>query len=311
MSAIEVKNLKKYFGKTRAVDDVSFSIEKGEVFGFLGPNGAGKTTTIRCLLDFLRPDAGQINILGMDVKKNIREIKEKVGYLSGDVRLYDGWTGKDHILFLENLRHRKSIARDLIEKLNLNPNIKFKTLSSGNKQKLGLVLALMFEPELMIMDEPTLGLDPLLQNTIYEILGDFQKKGTTIFMSSHNLAEVDRICSRVAIIKDGKIVDIEGIRELKEKRMHVVRVHFLGPYERSIFNIPGVEIREELPDGLVLGVKGDINSLIRMLSQHNLKELEISHASLEEIFLEFYGSSNHLTMPPLDIRNDLNEIPKL
>ncbi len=310
MSAIQVQNLKKYFGKTRAVDDISFSVEKGEVFGFLGPNGAGKTTTIRCLLDFLRPDGGAINILGYDSLKDSTAIKNKIGYLSGDVRLYDGWTGKDHILFLENLRHRKSIARDLIEKLNLNPNIKFKTLSSGNKQKLGLILALMFEPELLIMDEPTLGLDPLLQNTIYGILKDLQKRGTTIFMSSHNLAEVDRICSRVAIIKEGKIVDVEGIRELKEKRMHVVTVSFNGSYDRNIFNLSGVEIQQELPEGLVLGVKGDINPLIRMLANYNLKELEISHASLEEIFLEFYGRSDHLTMPS-DVSSDLNEIPKL
>ncbi len=310
MSAIQVSNLKKYFGKTHAVDDVSFSVEQGEIFGFLGPNGAGKTTTIRCLMNFLFPDSGKINILGMDSRQDSTAIKNKIGYLSGDVRLYDGWTTRDHVLFLEKLRGRKSTARNLAEKLNLDPNVKFKTLSSGNKQKLGVVLALMFEPELLVMDEPTLGLDPLLQNTIYELLTDLRNRGTTIFMSSHNLAEVDRICSKVAIIKDGKIVDVEGIRELKEKRMHTVVVNFQGPFERNLLNIDGVEIRTELPDGFVLGVKGDLNPLIRTLSQYNLRELEISHASLEEIFLEFYGSSNHLAMPP-DVHSDINEIPKL
>lgn len=324
MSAIEVSNLKKYFGKIHAVDDVSFTVQKGEIFGFLGPNGAGKTTTIRCLLDFLSPSEGRIQILGHDAQKESAVIKNKIGYLSGDVRLYDGWTAKDHILFLEKIRGRKSIARDLIEKLNLNPNIKFKSLSSGNKQKLGLVLALMFEPELLIMDEPTLGLDPLLQNTIYEILDSFQKKGTTVFMSSHNLAEVDRICSRVAIIRDGKIVNIEGIKELKEKRMHLVTIDFNGPYDRNIFNLPGVEIQQELPESIIIGIKGDINPLIRVLANFNLKDLKISHASLEEIFLEFYGQSNnilreptpktmgdnHLVMPP-EVNNDLDEIPRL
>ena len=290
MSVIQVSNLKKYFGRVRAVDDISFEVQKGEVFGFLGPNGAGKTTTIKCLMDFLRPSAGEIKILGLDAKKNSTAIKDKVGFLSGDVRLYDSWTGKDHILFLEKIRGRKSIARDLVEKLSLDPKIKFKALSSGNKQKLGLVLALMFEPELMIMDEPTLGLDPLLQNTIYEILEDLQKKGSTIFMSSHNLAEVDRICDRVGIIKDGKLVATESITSLKEKRMHIVKVYFNTPFNREDFNIEGVEIQQELPDGLIIGVRGDINPLINKLAQYNLKELEISHASLEEIFLEFYGN---------------------
>ena len=292
MALLEVQNLKKYFGKIRAVDDITFSVEKGEIFGFLGPNGAGKTTTIRCLLDFLRPTGGEIKIFDLDVSKNSTEIKNRVGYLSGDVRLYDGWTAKDHIQFLENLRDRKSIARDLIEKLNLNPNLKFKALSSGNKQKLGLVLALMFEPELLIMDEPTLGLDPLLQNTIYEILRGLQQRGTTVFMSSHNLAEVDRICDRVGIIKDGKMVAIEGIQSLKEKRMHMVTVTFAGPFNKIDFKIEGIEIQQELPDGLVLGVKGDINPLLKILNNYNLKELEISHASLEDIFLEFYRVKN-------------------
>ena len=288
MSTIEVSNLKKYFGKTHAVDDVSFSVEKGEVFGFLGPNGAGKTTTIRCLLDFLRPDDGSINILGYDSCKNSSEIKNKIGYLSGDVRLYDGWTGKDHILFLENLRRQRSKARDLIEKLNLNPKVKYKSLSSGNKQKLGLILALMFEPELLIMDEPTLGLDPLLQNTIYQILSEQRNRGTTIFMSSHNLAEVDRVCNRVGIIKDGKLVATESIQGLKEKRMHLVKVIFAGPFNKFDFNISGLEIQQSMPDGLIIGVKGDINPLMQKLARYNLKELEISYASLEEIFLEFY-----------------------
>jgi len=312
MSAIEVANLKKYFGKTHAVDDISFEVQKGEIFGFLGPNGTGKTTTIRCLLDFLRADVGQIKIFDLDSRKNSTEIKKRIGYLSGDVRLYDGWTAKDHVLFLENLRGRQSIARDLVKKLNLAPNIKFKSLSSGNKQKLGLVLALMFEPELLIMDEPTLGLDPLLQNTIYEILQNLRGQGTTIFMSSHNLAEVDRICDRVGIIKDGKLVATESIQSLKEKRMYLVEIHFAGQFNKLDFNLENVEIRQELADGLILGVKGDLNFLIRILSRYQLKELEISRASLEEIFLEFYGLGNHQNqVKPIISRQDLQNIPQL
>jgi len=314
MPIIEVKNLKKYFGKTRAVDDISFAVEKGEIFGFLGPNGAGKTTTIRCLLDFLRPTSGKINILGLDANKNSDQIKHKISYLSGDVRLYDGWTGEDHIKFLEALRGQKSIAEKLISDLNFNPRMKFKNLSSGNKQKLGLILALMFEPKLLIMDEPTLGLDPLLQNKIYEILDKFQKKGTTIFFSSHNLAEVDRMCDRVGIIKDGKLVAIERISELKEKRMHTVKVYFAGPFNRDEFTFENTKIIKDLPEGLELGVKGDINLLIRKLTNFNIRELEITHATLEDIFLEFYEADgqNKNSQPYADReQNDLMAIPKL
>ena len=288
MSVVEIQNLKKYFGKIKAVDDISLNVGKGEIFGFLGPNGAGKTTTIRCLLNFLKPQSGEIKIFGLDSKKDSTKIKEKVGYLAGDVKLYDGWTANDHIGFLESIRRKKSICLTLAEKLNLNPQIKFKALSSGNKQKLGLVLALGFEPELLIMDEPTLGLDPLLQNTIYTILEDLKKKGTTIFLSSHNLAEVDRICDRVGIIKDGKLVATESIQGLKEKRMHVIEVQFNGPFNKADFYLANLEIRQELSDRLVIGARGDINPLIYKLAQYNLKDLKITHASLEEIFLEFY-----------------------
>lgn len=288
MAVLEVQNLKKYFGKTHALDDVSFSVNEGEVFGFLGPNGAGKTTTIRCLMSFMKPTSGSVNIFGLDPQTKPSEINKKIGYLSGDVRLYDAWTGKDHIDFLENLRGQKSKAPELIQKLDFNPKMKFKTLSSGNKQKLGLILALMFGPELLVMDEPTMGLDPLLQAKIYEILEDVQNRGTTVFMSSHNLSEVERLCSRVAIIKEGKIVTTENIQSLKNKRMHVVTVHFNGDYNKNDFLFDGVSIQQELPEGLILDVKGDINPLMKKLASFQLKDLEITHASLEEIFLEFY-----------------------
>lgn len=320
MSVIDVKNLKKYFGKTHAVDDVTFQVEKGEVFGFLGPNGAGKTTTIRCLMNFLHPSSGEIKIFGMNTKNDSIKILQNVGYLSGDVRLYDNWTGKDHILFFENIRKQKSIAPILAERLNFNPNMKFKNLSSGNKQKLGLILALCFEPELLIMDEPTLGLDPLLQNIIYSTLEDFQKRGSTVFISSHNLPEVDRICDRVGIIKDGKIVAIESITSLKDKRMHIVRVSFVGAFNPADFQTDGIEIQQHLPDGLILGIRGNINTLIQKLSKYDIRQLEISHASLEDIFLEFYGGvgrSKTEKLPDNSNNNqlinqtDLHNIPEL
>lgn len=310
MNAIEVRNLKKYFGKTHAIDDISFEVQKGEIFGFLGPNGAGKTTTIRCLMDFIRPTFGDIKILEHNLQTDSIMIRNKIGYLSGDVRLYGGWTGEEHIKFLESLRRgEESIAQKLISNLNFNSKIKFKSLSSGNKQKLGLILALSFRPELIIMDEPTVGLDPLLQNTIYEILEEFKRQGTTIFMSSHNLAEVDRLCNRVGIIKDGKLVAIESIQELKDKRMHVVKIYINGPFNKQDFIFENIQIEKELPEGLELGVKGDINPLIRKLASYDVRELEISHASLEEIFLEFYGNTTDRLEN--QNKNDLLAIPKM
>lgn len=288
MIAIDIKNLKKYFGKVKAVDNISFQVNHGEIFGFLGPNGAGKTTTIRLILDFIRPTSGEIKILGKDSRNDSVSVKDEIGYLPADIKLYDNYTGKDHIDYLEKINSKLSIAKELAKKLNFDTKLKFKTLSSGNKKKLGLILALMFEPKIAILDEPTNGLDPLLQNAVYEILEEFQQKGSTIFMSSHNLSEVERICKRAAIIKDGKLVATENIQTLKNKRMHLVTVRFGQKFKKSDFIFDHVEVQEELPDGLILNVKGDINPLIVKLSKYNIKDLEITHATLEEVFLEFY-----------------------
>lgn len=306
MAVLEVQNLSKVFGKVIAVNDISFVVEKGEIFGFLGPNGAGKTTTIRCLLNFLQPTSGIIKIFDQDIVHSGEIVRENIGYLPGDVRLFSNWTGNDHINFIDGLRKKKSISKELASKLDLDLNKKFKALSSGNKQKLGLVLALGFEPELLIMDEPTVGLDPLLQSMIYEVLEDFQKKGTTIFMSSHNLTEVDRLCHRVGIIKNGKLIAIEKIQELKDKRMHIVNIRFNGPIKREDFILPNIEIKNQTEDMLILGITGNINPLIQRLANYDVRELEFSHAKLEDIFLEFYGG-NHFEKSP----NNLEEIPKL
>jgi len=288
MPAIEVNNLQKFFGKTRAVDDISFSVAKGEIFGFLGPNGAGKTTTIRCMMDFIRPTSGGIKIIGLDAQQDTVELKKKIGYLSGGTKLYNRWTGQDHIDFYKKLNGRHDSSVMLASRLNLDVSLKAKQLSSGNRQKLAIVLALMQAPEILILDEPTLALDPLLQNEIYELLEDLSKNGTTIFMSSHNLGEVDRICHRVGIIKRGKMVATEGIRSLKEKRIHSIHVYFEDKYDKKDFLMEGVSIVKELPDALILTLKGDINILIRALNKYHLKGVEITPASLEDIFMEYY-----------------------
>lgn len=288
-NTIEVKELKKKFGKVTAVNDVSFEIKEGEIFGFLGPNGAGKTTTIRCIMDFIRPTEGKIFINGIDAQKDSVKAKEVIGYLSGNVRLYGNWTGRDHIDFIESIRGKSRNVNELLKKLDFNPNVKFHNLSSGNKQKLGLIIALMSDPKILIMDEPTVGLDPLLQNTIYEILLDLKKKGVTILISSHNLSEVEKLCDKVGIIKEGKMVAVEPINELGEKKLHRVEVMFDSKFEASEFNIQGVERIDEIKDGLSFTVSGDINPLIKKLASYKLQDIQVSHASLEDVFLKFYG----------------------
>jgi len=298
MNAIEVKDLKKYFGKTKAVDGVDFNIKKGEIFGFLGPNGAGKTTTIRCMMDFIRPTDGEIIISGLNAQKNSVVLKEKVGYLSGNGKLYDKWTGEEHIQFVKSVRGKyqpkanrssvEKIVNELVKKFDFNPKIKFKSLSSGNKQKLGLILALMFEPEILIMDEPTIGLDPLLQNTIYEILEERKEEGTTTFISSHNLPEVERICDRVGIIKEGKMVSVEAVSELGEKKLHKVEVRFTGKFDKADFKKLKIENIEDVSQGLIFTVSGDLNPIIKKLSEYSVIDLEVSLANLEDVFLKFY-----------------------
>jgi ABC-2 type transport system ATP-binding protein len=288
INAIEVKNLKKYFGKVKALDGISFEVEQGEIFGFLGPNGAGKTTTIRLLMDFLRPTEGEIKLLGKDAKEDSVELKMQIGYLSPEDRLYKGWTGQEHVDFVRSVKGNSHKADKIAKDLELDLSRKVWQLSTGNKQKLSLVLAMMSDPDLLIMDEPTAGLDPILQERIYQMLDKIGHQGKTIFMSSHNLSEVEKVCSKVAIIKEGKLVATEHIADLKKKKMYSVMATFEGEFNSSVFKMDGVEIKDEHKDFVELVVKGDINQVVRELSQYKLKDLEIQRATLEDIFLEFY-----------------------
>jgi len=288
VGVIQVKKLKKYFGKTHAVDGISFEVKKGEIFGYLGPNGAGKTTTIRCMMDFIRPDEGGIKIFGLDAQRDSTKLKGEIGFLPEEVHLYSNWSGQEHIHLLERIKGVSQYDEQLTERFDFDRLKKVKNLSSGNKQKLALILAMMHQPKLLILDEPTIGLDPLLRNMVHEILRSEAEKGKTIFMSSHNLAEVEKICDRVGIIKEGKIVAIETIAAIKKKRLYTIFAYFEGKVPKAEFARDKVEITKEFSDGLALSVKGDIKPVLTKLARYKLKDLEITHAPLEEVFMEFY-----------------------
>ena len=285
--AIKIRGLKKYFGKLKAVDGIDLTIEQGEIFGFLGPNGAGKTTTIRCMMDFLHPTEGKIEIMGLDAQKDAVKLKKQIGYLIPASRLYENWTALEHFRFYQHYFGPCESLPTLIKTLDLNPEIKIKNLSSGNRQKVALILAFFNNPKVVIMDEPTVGLDPILQNQVYRLMKTYVQKGVTIFMSSHNLPEVENICQRVGIIKEGKLVAVENIRNLVHKKIHLVKVCFQKPIEID-FALEGVKVKESLDNTLILNVTGEIAPLLRKLAQYPLKDIEITHASLEDIFLEYY-----------------------
>jgi ABC-2 type transport system ATP-binding protein len=288
-AVIHVDGLKKYFKKAKAVDGISFMIERGEIFGFLGPNGAGKTTTIRCMMDFLRPNAGRIRILKKDSHLHSVELKSDIGYLPGTVKLYDQWTGQEHVDFSRRFSQRGDRADEIARRLSLDLSKKTKDLSSGNRQKLGIVLALMFEPEVLIWDEPTLALDPLLQQEVYALLKEASANGATVLMSSHNLAEVERVCNRVAIIKQGKIIAVDEIQNLRQKNMYTVLVHFSGQMPaREALASETVRIIDEVERGYLAKVSGDINAFLRTVAQFEISDINIEKASLEDVFLEFY-----------------------
>jgi ABC-2 type transport system ATP-binding protein len=288
MKAIEIQNLTKHFGSTKAVDDISFSVEQGQIFGFLGPNGAGKTTTIRMMMDFIRPDSGTATILGKDAQRDETCLKKEIGFLSGEVHLYDNWTGEQHIALSKKLNGKEDRSAELVRRFNLDTTKKAKNLSSGNKQKLGLVLAFMARPQLIILDEPTNGLDPLLQKEVYSLIQETVADGATVFMSSHNLPEVERVCDHVGIIRQGKIIAEESIASLKQKKIYSVKI----VYEKE-FNYKEVlsekdEHVQDIKNGFVLNIKGDINLFLQKIANHSVHDIEISQASLEDIFLEYY-----------------------
>lgn len=292
---IETIGLTKYFGKFKAIDNLNFTVKKGEIFGYLGPNGAGKTTTIRSILNFIQPSKGEARVFGMDSSKFSMQILKKIGYLPGELHLYNNLSGKDLLKYLGNLhrKYNKALVEDLASRLNVDLNKKIKALSHGDKQKLGIINAFMGEADLLILDEPTSGLDPLVQSDFNQMLLEAKKKGKTIFISSHILPEVERICDRVAIIREGKLIVTEEIETLKTKAIRPLSVTFeVAPKAEDFKSATGV--KDVKSDGKVLhcSVVGTLDSFIKDIAKYKVVNIVTEEPNLEEIFMSYYRGEN-------------------
>ncbi len=293
LAVIRIKGLHKSYGKVLALRGVNLEVKQGEIYGFLGPNGAGKTTTIRCMLDLIRPQAGSINVLGLDPQKQAVEVRSQVGYLSGELNLEVNVKVLDVLRYYADLRGRVvswDYVRTLTKRLELDLNMPVKNLSKGNKQKVGLVQALMPRVKVLLLDEPTAGLDPLMQQVVYKILKEAQAQETTIFFSSHIISEVEAIADRVAIIRKGVIAEEINHAQLASMTMRKVRVRFKKMVDTSpLLKLEGISLLSK-SNGLdiTLKVEGDMDKLIKMLAIYPVNNIETLHHSLEEVFLDYY-----------------------
>ncbi len=295
---IVIDTLHKSYGKIQAVKGISMRVERGEIFGFLGPNGAGKTTTIRCMLDVIRPTSGTLRVLGLDAQRDKMELHRHIGYLPGDVRLPGQMTGKQIINYFSRLQGLKPV---LLNDLRFDVEIKrpLKGYSKGMRQKIGIVLAFMCDPDVLILDEPTSGLDPLLQRTFNEFLLQEQERGKTIFMSSHIMSDVEKVCQRVAVIRQGEIVTIEEVEKLRQKAGQRVVVEFGDSVSiDELSHMPGVSNVTSHNHAYHFNVGGSMDALIKALSRHEVLRLQAEEAPLEEVFLQFYEIPQAETSTP-------------
>jgi ABC-2 type transport system ATP-binding protein len=290
--AIETEGLTKLYGPSRGIDDLTMSVEQGEVFGFLGPNGAGKTTTIRTLLDLLHPGAGSARILGLDSHRDSVAIRARIGNLPGDFGIAKHTTGREALGILARLRGTRdlSYAEALARRLHADLGRPVGELSRGNRQKVGLILALFHRPELLILDEPTGGLDPLMQEEFLALVREERERGATVFLSSHELDEVERICDRVAIIGAGRLIALERIADLMSRAQRRVTVRFADPVDRAeLAAVPGVSGLSDEGAEVSFTVSGELDPVVKTLSRHRVADLEVTHPTLEEVFLGYYG----------------------
>ena len=290
MNAIETNGLTKFYGKSRGIVNLDLTVKEGEFFGFIGPNGAGKSTTIRTLLGLIKPSGGNARIFGKDIISQKESILSEVGYLPSEAVFYPSMRVKDVIKFSADLRKTdcKREAAKLCERLDLDTSKKVDELSFGNRKKVAIVCALQHNPRLLILDEPTGGLDPLMQREFFSILRERNEQGTSIFLSSHVLSEIQRNCNRAAIIREGKIIACDSVEALSDTSAKKVIIHG----DIDISSLSCVRSIQQNKDSVSFLYSGDLNLLMKVLSQNDIKDISISEPDLEEIFLHYYSDKN-------------------
>jgi ABC-2 type transport system ATP-binding protein len=291
MSAvIETDRLTKRYGEARGIEDVSLSVEAGEVFGFLGPNGAGKTTTIRTLLDLLHPTSGSARLFGLDSRRESLTIRARLGNLPGDFSYDPRLTGRELLSFLAEIPGVRSLGRAPQLAARFHADLELGELSRGNRQKVGLIQAFFHSPELLILDEPTGGLDPLMQEEFLELVREERERGTTVFLSSHELDEVQRACDRVGIIRDGRLVAVEKVADLISRAYGHVSLEFDAPVDPSEFErLTGVSGLVVVGNRISFNTEGDLDAVVKAAARHTVRDLQVTQPTLEEIFLTYYA----------------------
>ncbi|WP_018395388.1 ABC transporter ATP-binding protein [Bacillus sp. 37MA] len=289
MTIIELNGLTKYYGKNRGIEDVTFSVEEGEIFGFIGPNGAGKSTAIRTLLNLIYPTKGSAMIMGRDVVKDSQKIRKFTGYLPSEVHYYEEMKVKELFAYSGGF-YKKDCARNasyLAERLELDKSQKIEDLSFGNRKKVGIVQAMLHDPRVLILDEPTSGLDPLMQNVFFDLLREARDKGATIFFSSHYLSEVQKLCDRVAIIKEGRLIKVENMEDIRTNQFKNVSLLFHDASKANV-NIDGMLQKERIPHGIRFLYSGSSRALLDQLKTVPFDDILIEEPSLEEVFIHYY-----------------------
>ncbi len=290
---IETRALTKYYKKHKGIENIDLKIFSGEVFGFLGPNGAGKSTTIRLILNLIQATAGQVKIFGQEVRSNYHRIFKEIGNVPGEFKLYEDLTGKYFLDYMAAANAKAAILQsDLVQAFKLTPadlTKKIKYYSHGMKQKLAIIQAMQCDPQLLIMDEPTEGLDPINKNILYQYIQKLKTSGKTVFFSSHNLAEVEKICDRVGLVREGNLIAEEKISDLKKKMVRKMEITFAENIDPRQFEMAGVKLSEHHLNHFVFLVSGDINLLLKKITQYPLNNLVFPEPSLEETFLTYYN----------------------
>ena len=296
---IETDGLTKRYGRRRGIEDVTFAVREGEVFGFLGPNGSGKTTTIRLLLGFLRPTSGRATLLGFDAWREAPAAHARLAYVGSDPAYLGELTAGAQLDYMARLRGLAPGSwRTVAGRLELDPSIPVRKLSRGNRQKVGVVQAFMGDEPLLVMDEPTSGLDPLMQRAFLDLVAEARAAGRTVFLSSHNLLEVERACDRVAIIRDGRIVDVATVRDLQASHWRSVDLVLAAPAPPGALDLPNVQVTAASAHDVHLMVQGDINPLLHRIAGLRVADVSIATLDIEDVFLGFYGDAGS---PPGDV----------